>query len=94
MTATQTRFRLGRTVATPGALAALRATGEDPATFMDRHVTGDWGNLSDDDKQANEDALFNEERILSAYALADGTRIYIITEADRSYTTLLLSEEY
>lgn len=96
MTATTAtaKFPLGRTVATPGALAAIEATGENPAQFLDRHITGDWGNLDPEDQHANDAALLFDSRILSAYELADETRIWIITEADRSSTCILLPEEY
>lgn len=84
------RFELGRTVATPGAVAI----GIDLAQFLRRHHCGDWGELNDFDCQANEDALIHGDRILSHYVLEDGKRIYIITEADRSSTCVLLAEEY
>lgn len=87
------RFELGQVVGTPGALAALLATDFTPLPFLARHVTGDWGDL-DDDRQANNAAVQDGTRILSAYTLTDGTRLWIITEADRSATTLLLPEEY
>jgi hypothetical protein len=88
------RFPLGRTVATPGALEALLRTGETPLPYLVRHVAGDWGNLDRDDTAANESAVDDRLRILSAYQLADDTRIWTITEADRSATTVLLPEEY
>jgi hypothetical protein len=81
-------------VSTPGVLDALARTEENPFTFLARHQTGDWGDLDDDDKRMNDRSVTQDERILSAYALADGTRIYVITEADRSSTCLLLPEEY
>lgn len=84
------RFPLGQTVATPGALAL----GVDLASYMRRHHCGDWGDLCDEDKQANEDALIHGDRILSHYKLSDGRRIYIITEAGRQSTCILLPEEY
>ncbi len=87
-------FTLGQTVATPGALQALEAAGEEAGRFLDRHALGDWGDLCDEDKQANDEALADDLRILSAYRLSDGTKIWVITEADRSATTLLLPEEY
>jgi hypothetical protein len=87
-------FELGRIVATPGALQALEAAGEQPAQFLDRHASGDWGELDDEDKQENEFSLRNGFRILSAYTTSAGDKIWIITEADRSATTLLLPEEY
>jgi len=96
----QPRFELGQIVATPGALATC------PAVYLQkclaRHVTGDWGMLPDDDKQANDDAIRNAERILSAYPIdpakpCEGfgiNTLWIITEADRSVTTFLLPDEY
>lgn len=88
------RFSLGQTVATPGALAALEQAQESPLTYLARHVSGDWGDLGPEDKRANEDALKHGDRLLSAYVLSTQERMWIITEADRSYTTLLLPEEY
>ena len=92
-------FDLGRTLATPGALAALEEARQLPAELILRHSRGDWGDLDDDDKRANDDALRNGSRILSAYILGTGTKIWIITEAAddkgrRSATTCLLPEEY
>jgi hypothetical protein len=87
-------FELGRIVATPGALRALEAAEQQPAEFLDRHVKGDWGDLDDEDKQENEFSVRNGFRILSAYTTSAGEKIWIITEADRSATTLLLPEEY
>jgi hypothetical protein len=88
------RFPLGQIVATPGALDALLMAGQTPGTFLRRHVTGDWGNLDAEDRRENERSLTHGCRLLSAYQLADGTRIWVITEADRSATTLLLPSEY
>jgi len=88
------RFTLGRIVATTGALAALEQVGESPATLLRRHVTGDWGELDKHDRHENEFSVSRDLRILSAYALSDGTKIWIITEADRSATPLLLPSEY
>jgi hypothetical protein len=87
-------FELGRIVATPGALQALQKAEQQPAEFLDRHVKGDWGDLDDEDKQENEFSVRNGFRILSAYTTSAGEKIWIITEADRSATTLLLPEEY
>ncbi len=84
------RFPLGKVVATPGALAL----NVDLNTYMRRHHCGDWGDLCDEDKQANEEALAEGFRLLSCYQVGDGKRIYIITEHDRSVTTALLPEEY
>ena len=93
------RFTLGQTVATPAALKAIQQAGQSPAEFLDRHVRGDWGDLCDEDKQANEDALQDGSRILSAYHTSTGQKIWIITEAAdeddrREATTILLPDEY
>ena len=88
------KFLLGRIVATPGALEALSQTNQDAALFLSRHQHGDWGNLCEEDKQENEFSVLNNFRILSAYTLNTRVRIWIITEADRSTTTILLPEDY
>ena len=94
MCATQQRFPLGQTCATPGALAALSEAGQDAAQFLCRHQSGDWGNLSEEDKQENEFSVDKYLRIFSSYRISDDERIWIITEADRSVTTILLPDEY
>lgn len=88
------RFPLGRIVATPGALAALAAAGEAPSKYLSRHVSGDWGDVCSEDAKTNVDALRDGDRILSAYTLPDGVRIWVITESSRTTTTLLLPNEY
>jgi hypothetical protein len=88
------RFPLGRLVATPGALRAIAANDTSAFPFLARHGAGDWGDLCPEDVQANARALEQGTRLLSAYHLADGTKLWIITEADRSSTCLLLPEEY
>ena len=88
------KFPLGQIVATPGALEALQIAEQSPAAFLNRHVTGDWGELCDEDKKANDISLRHGYRILSAYTTGVGEKIWIITEADRSVTTILLPEEY
>lgn len=90
----RTLFPLGQIVATPGALTALASVGADPRTYLARHARGDWGDLGDEDRAANDAALTSEARILSAYTLPSDERLWIITEADRAYTTLLLPLEY
>jgi hypothetical protein len=85
-------FRLGRIVTTPNAIESL--TQEDILLGIQRHQAGDWGDLSEDDRAANQDALVHGSRILSAYNSANGRRFWIITEADRSVTTVLLPEDY
>jgi hypothetical protein len=88
------KFEMGQIVATPGALAALEESSEQPVTFFARHLSGDWGDLSDDDRKENEFSLLHGFRLLSSYHLHSGTKIWIITEADRSSTTILLPDEY
>jgi hypothetical protein len=88
------RFPLGQLVATPGALAELARAGEDPLLYLGRHARGDWGTLSDADKKENEFSVANNFRILSAYELSTGIKIWIITEADSSSTCILLPSEY
>jgi hypothetical protein len=92
--ATKPIFSMGREVATPGALAAIEGAQEDPHSFLMRHESGDWGDVSQVDREENEFSLDKMLRIFSVYYLQDGTKIWIITEADRSSTTILLPEEY
>jgi hypothetical protein len=87
-------FPLGQLVITPGALGALVMAGQSPDALLDRHAAGDWGDLCDADRQENAYALRTGLRLLSAYTLTSGQRLWILTEADRSATTLLLPEEY
>lgn len=88
------RFPLGQVVATPGALDALLMAGQTPAVFLRRHITGDWGEVDEQDRRGNEWSLAHGFRLLSAYILSTGTRVWVITEADRSSTTILLPTEY
>lgn len=88
------RFRLGRVLATPGAIDALEESGELADSFIRRHQRGDWGDMSEDDKAENEFSIGNRLRIFSAYHTRKGIKIWIITEADRSSTTVLLPSEY
>ena len=88
------RFAPGRIVATPGALQALANAGIPPETLLTRHLRGDWGELDGRDRRENERSLSLRLRLLSSYVVADGVRVWIITEADRSATTLLLPSEY
>jgi hypothetical protein len=87
-------FPLGQVVATPGALEALEESGQEPIEFLRRHVTGDWGQLDKADIQENEYSLKHGLRLLSSYRTNKGTKIWVITEADRSSTCLLLPSEY
>jgi hypothetical protein len=84
---------LGRVVATPGALKLLLEAGEDPFDYLTRHATGDWGELDDHDRKENALSLRHGWRVLSSYAVGE-KRIWVITEGDRSVTTILLPEEY
>jgi len=87
-------FCLGQVVTTPGAMDALQESHEPPSIFLLRHIRGDWGELCEEDKQANEDALKEGLRILSSYRTNLGVKIWVITEADRSSTCLLLPSDY
>lgn len=88
------RFNPGRVVMTPGVMEALENAKQSPLEFLARHLRGDWGELCEEDRLANEEALTAELQVLSAYRTAEATKIWIITESDRSSTTLLLPEEY
>ncbi len=87
-------FELGRIVATPGAIELLGAAGTDPTELLRRHHGGDWGEVDAHDRRANDAALRHGTRLLSSYTLPGGEKVWIITEADRSSTCLLLPEEY
>ena len=88
----QMKFNLGRLVITPAALESIPA--DDICNSINRHVCGDWGELDNEDRQENERSVSAGFRLLSAYTLSDGIRIWVITEADRSSTCILLPEEY
>jgi hypothetical protein len=87
-------FALGQVVSTPGALAAFEQAEEDALSYLTRHVTGDWGDLDEEDQAQNTFGVQHNLRILSAYTLSTGVKIWLITEADRSATTFLLPSEY
>jgi hypothetical protein len=87
-------FDLGRVVATPGALAVLEESGEDPHLYLGRHVTGDWGEISSVDKAANVLALGIGDRIISSYWTGRGAKLLVATESNRSVTCLFLPEDY
>lgn len=91
---TLARFPLGQIVGTPGALLALTVAEDSPSSFLHRHVIGDWGEIDQEDRQENERSVSSGCRLLSAYTTSQGIRIWVITEADRSSTTILLPEEY
>ena len=86
------KFPMGQMVATPGAIGVLE-DGEI-TRLLQRHQSGDWGEVSKDDWQANDFSLREGTRLLSAYTTQSGTKVWAITDADRSATTLLLPEEY
>jgi hypothetical protein len=88
------KFSLGQLVATPGALEALDESGQTPDYFLQRHVTGDWGVVGVEDWQLNDEALKDGSRLLSAYRTLKGKKLWVISEADRSVTTILLPDEY
>ena len=90
------RFPLGQIVATPGALRLCAELGLNPAQYIRRHAAGDWGDIDTHDRRANDAALKQATRLLSAYKLPNGAqgKVWVITEADRSSTTILLPEEY
>jgi len=87
-------FPLGQVVATPGALAALEKAGQGAAPFLTRHAAGDWGDLCPEDVSENRLGLACGFRFMSSYPTAAGEQVRIVTEADRSVTTILLPEEY
>jgi hypothetical protein len=87
-------FPLGMIVMTPGAASLLEDAGISTRQILARHQFGDWGDLCEEDEQANRDSIRFGERILSSYKLEGGSRLWVITEADRSVTTLLLPSEY
>jgi hypothetical protein len=88
------RFELGVCYMTPGAIVALVYNRLSAVALLRRHVSGDYGDLCAEDRAANEAALRTGARILSSYPLADGQKVWIITEADRSATTILTPDEY
>jgi hypothetical protein len=89
-----TTIDIGRMVATPGALKALAEAEQTPLEFLSRHMNGDWGEVGPEDWAENDLSVREGFRILSAYTLKTGVKIWIITEADRSVTTILLPDEY
>lgn len=93
------KFDLGRVCATPGALEAIEAAGQEPNFFLDRHSAGDWGEVSAEDYRLNDEALKDGGRLLSAYRTLWGVKMWVLTEAAddvgrREATTLLLPSEY
>lgn len=88
------KIELGRLVATPAALLMMQANSQAPFEFIDRHRRGDWGEVDATDKRSNDNAIALGARILSVYRLRDRTRIWVITESDRSSTCVLLPDDY
>ena len=87
-------FPAGQMVATPGALALLEQANKSPLEILSRHFRGDWGDLCQEDKMENELSLKNGFRLLSSYRVSETDTVWVITEADRSATTILLPSEY
>jgi hypothetical protein len=87
-------FPLGNVYMTPGAQEALEESNELPINFLKMHQTGNWGIVGKEDWQENDFSVKNGYRILSAYKTAQGVKLWLITEADRSATTILLPEDY
>lgn len=85
-------FRLGQVVATPNALGKL--TQQDILTALQRHQAGDWGDVDNHDRHANDRALTDGTRLFSVYHTGTGLKFWIITEADHSVTTVLMPEDY
>lgn len=99
MTDTKKLFSLGLIVGTPGALAALEEAKQTADELLLRHVSGDWGCVCEEDRALNDEAVLDGSRLLSAYKLMSGTKIWVITEAtddegQRAATTILLPSEY
>ena len=88
------KFPLGEIYLTPGASEAISESRDDTLKFLRRHVSGDWGTVDHHDQNANEEALEIGARILSAYNTTMGKKLWVITEADRASTTILLPSEY
>jgi hypothetical protein len=98
-TTTKPKFNPGVLLATPGATEAFEKNGQTPFEFLKRHLAGDYGELCDEDRRLNDQALVDGSRLLSAYRLKDQTRVWCITEAAddrgrREATTFLLPGEY
>ena len=87
-------IELGTVVGTPGALAELERAGVPPQQILDRHASGDWGDVRSEDRAASDLAVLTGERLFSSYRLPTGVRVWVLTEWDRSATTVLLPEEY
>jgi len=87
-------FKMGQLLLTPGAMEALQVSGESPWSFLSRHVTGDWGEIPEEDKKENQFSLDRGFRLMSSYRTTANDVVWVITESSRSHTTLLLPSEY
>lgn len=87
-------FSFGIVGMTAGVQSLVQSGELEPLEYLVRHLQGDWGDISDEDRQRNADALVHGNRVLSSYQLPGGQCLWILTEADRSITTLLMPEEY
>ena len=90
----QPRFRAGQLVITAGVNDLVQRGALNPAPYLQRHLNGDWGDLCDEDRRSNDAALKNGDRLFSSYRITPDLKLWIITEWDRSVTTLLLPSEY
>jgi hypothetical protein len=88
------KFDPGTVVATSGAIGAMRDAKLEPISLLTRHVRGDWGEVGAEDARENDLSVDQGLRILSAYALSTGVKVWVLTEADRSSTCILLPDEY
>jgi hypothetical protein len=88
------KFELGKIVLTPGALEALSRAGQDAEFFLEKHAQGDWGDVAPDDQAENERALLEGGRLVSLFMTLTGDALLLITEADRSLTTVMTPDEY
>ena len=87
-------FNPGRLLATPGVMEATKKAGQGIEPLLRRHLAGDWGDVCDEDRETNNEALELGNRLVSSYNLSNGVKVWIITECDRSATTFLLPSEY
>ena len=88
------KLEIGRVVTTPGALAALDESGERPDEILSRHSSGDWADLCEEARRENGSSLEHGFRLVSSHSLRTGTVVWVVTEADRNSTTILLPDEY
>lgn len=88
------KFELGKTVQTPGAVEALERSGQEAGFFVEKHCQGDWGDVAPDDQAENERALLEGGRLVSLFMTLKGDALLVITEADRSITSILTPDEY